>query len=48
MRNKLESLRDELNKMLESNEYNYAQILAVSEDLDKLIVRYYNDDELCV
>ena len=48
MRNKLESLRDELNKMLESNEYTYGQILAVSEDLDKLIVKYYNDDELCV
>lgn len=45
MKNTIEKLRDKLHNMLESNEYSYEDILKVSEDLDKLIVKYYNDYE---
>jgi hypothetical protein len=41
MKNALENLRDKLHNMLDSNEYSYEDILKVSEDLDKLIVKYY-------
>jgi len=38
----LEELRDKLNIMLDSNKYSEEEILKVSQELDKLIVKYYN------
>lgn len=43
METELEKLRDKLHTMLDSNEYSYKEILKVSEDLDKLVVRYHNN-----
>ena len=43
MMNELENLRDQLHYMLDSNEYSYEDILKVSEELDKLIIKYYNN-----
>lgn len=37
----LEELRDQLNTMIASNEFTPEEILAVSQELDKLIVSYY-------
>lgn len=42
MENELEDLREQLNCMLDSKEYSYGDILKISEELDKLIVKYYN------
>ena len=38
----LEELRDKLYIMLGSNEYSQDEILTVSQELDKLIINYYN------
>lgn len=38
----LEELRDKLYIMLSSDEYSEKEILNVSQELDKLIVDYYN------
>lgn len=38
----LEELRDKLYIMLDSNEYSAEEILNASQELDKLIVNYYN------
>jgi hypothetical protein len=43
METELENLRDKLHNMLDSNEYSYKEILKVSEDLDKLVVKYLNN-----
>ena len=43
MKNELESLRDKLYNMLNSNKYDYEEILKTSEDLDKLIIIYYEN-----
>lgn len=37
----MNTLRDKLNKMLNSNKYTYNEILSVSQQLDELIVYYY-------
>lgn len=42
MNKNLEELREELYIMLDSNEYSYDEILNVSQELDKLIINYYN------
>jgi len=42
MDNTIEKLREKLHLMLNSDEYNYEEILKVSQQLDKLIVDYYN------
>jgi hypothetical protein len=38
-------LQDELNKMLSENKYSNKELLKFSEKLDKLIARYYMEDE---
>ena len=38
----IEELRDKLYTMLNSNKYSDEEILTVSQELDKLIVNYYN------
>jgi hypothetical protein len=43
METELEILRDKLHNMLDSNEYSYKEILKVSQDLDKLVVKYHNN-----
>jgi hypothetical protein len=38
----MEELREELHIMLASNECSYEEILNISQELDKLVVDYYN------
>lgn len=42
MKETLEELREELQIILDSNECNYEEILHISQELDKLIIDYYN------
>ncbi|MBC8059214.1 MAG: aspartyl-phosphate phosphatase Spo0E family protein [Clostridiaceae bacterium] len=42
MKTTMEELREELYVMLDSSEFNYEEILNVSQELDKLIIDYYN------
>lgn len=42
MKKTMEDLREKLYVMLDSNECSYEEILQVSQELDKLIVHYYN------
>lgn len=39
---KIENLRELLNSMIDSDDYTYREILEVSQELDKLIVKYYS------
>ena len=39
----MEELREQLNKMLDSNEFSNNEILEVSQKLDTLIVKYYRE-----
>lgn len=39
----IEKLRDLLNRMIESEESTYSEILEVSQKLDRLIVDYYRN-----
>jgi len=39
----MEELREQLNNMLDSNEYSSSEILEVSQKLDILIVKYYRE-----
>ncbi len=45
MEKMLEELRDQLNSMVNSNEFTTEEILAVSQELDKLIVSYYKHND---
>ena len=40
----IEDLRDQLNTMLDSEDYAYNEILLVSQQLDTLIVRYLREN----
>ncbi|WP_368490124.1 Spo0E family sporulation regulatory protein-aspartic acid phosphatase [Clostridium sp. BJN0013] len=44
MKEILEKIRDKLNNMLDSGEFTSDEILAVSQELDKLILAYYRLD----
>lgn len=41
MKEMLEKIRDKLNNMLDSGEFTNDEILAVSQELDRLILTYY-------
>ncbi|MFL0198656.1 Spo0E family sporulation regulatory protein-aspartic acid phosphatase [Clostridium sp. WILCCON 0269] len=41
MKKVLEKVRDKLNFMLDSDKFTNEEILAVSQELDRLIVAYY-------
>lgn len=40
----IENLREQLNAMLDSEEYAYNEILLVSQKLDTLIVKYLREN----
>lgn len=41
----LEKLREQLNSMVNSDEFTTEEILAVSQELDELIVSYYKHSD---
>ncbi|WP_368487578.1 Spo0E family sporulation regulatory protein-aspartic acid phosphatase [Clostridium sp. BJN0013] len=41
MKEMLEKVRDKLNFMLDSNKFTNEEILAVNQELDRLILAYY-------
>ena len=44
MMNKIDYLKDKLNKLLESTSINDDDVLSLSRELDLLIVNFYDDD----
>ncbi|MGE5626660.1 MAG: aspartyl-phosphate phosphatase Spo0E family protein [Solirubrobacterales bacterium] len=43
----IEKLRNELHKLLLTNEANPVEVLKLSQELDKYIVDYYLDEKKC-
>ena len=46
LKDKINNTRELLHKQLESNVVDYEKLLQTSQELDKLIVEYYEDEDI--